>query len=284
LNYRHIYHAGNICDVVKHAVLTLLVGHLRAKDKGFTVLDTHAGAGLYDLDDPRARKTDEAATGIRRLFAAEPIPELADYVRVVRALNPEGAVRHYPGSPVFARHLLRPQDRLMACELHPEDARALKRRFFGDKQVQVHRRDGYEALQALMPPEKRGLALIDPPFETPDEFARLTLALAMLHRLWPHGQMAIWYPIKERPAIWRFHEALMETSIPKLLCAEFIYDEETRHDRLNGCGFIIVNPPWQFDSQLVRLFPALHRALQTAHQGSVVKSLANEVPGIIKQR
>ncbi len=275
MNYRHIYHAGNICDVVKHALLTLLVEHLRAKDKGFAVLDTHAGIGLYDLSDPLAQKTDEAANGIHRLQASPAIPALADYSRVLNDLNAGGALRLYPGSPLLVRHLLRPQDRLIACELHPEDARALKRLFHGDKQVQTHHRDGYEALTALFPPpERRGLALIDPPFEEADEFARLTNAVAALHKRWPQGQVAIWYPIKERPTIWRFHEALVATGIPEILCAEFLWAEETRHDRLNGSGFILVNPPWSFDAQLTQLFPALHQALQTQYPNSVVKWLA----------
>ncbi len=276
MNYRHIYHVGNICDVVKHAVLTLLIGHLRAKETAFAVLDSHAGVGLYDLNDERAQKTQEAELGVRKLLAALPIADLADYYRVVNELNTDGSLRFYPGSPILIKRLLRPQDRLMVCELHAEDGQALKQQFHHDKQVQVHHRDAYEALKALLPPaEKRGLAFIDPPFETPDEFNHLVEAIEGLHRVWPQGQVVIWYPIKERPAIWRFHEMLVNASIPKMLCAEFIYTEETRSDRLNGCGFIFVNAPWRLDKQLENLFPQLHQALETEFQNYSVKWLAS---------
>ena len=278
MNYRHIYHAGNICDVVKHAVLTLLLERLCMKESGFAVLDTHAGAGLYDLNDPRAQKTGEAAQGILRLLAAPLIPELGGYARVVRELNPDGGMRYYPGSPLLTQRLLRPQDRLTACELHPEEARDLKRLFRDDKRVHIHERDGYEALMALLPPkEKRGLVLIDPSFEELGEFSRLTQSVTTLAGRWPQCHAMIWYPVKERPAIWRFHEALAATGVSGLLAAEFIYEEETRHDRLNGSGFIFVNPPWQFDQRLMNLFPALHAALGTTFQGQAVKWLKEGV-------
>lgn len=321
MNYRHIYHAGNACDVVKHAVLTLLIEHLREKEKGFAVLDTHAGAGLYDLSDERAQKTKEAEEGILRLLSALPIPELAAYYRTMRELNkqqnflplkgrdreggewlgadsdnsefcPSGTPppltppsrggelnRFYPGSPVLIRRLMRSQDRLMACELHPKDVHVLKRYFHDDKQTQIHHRDGYEALKALIPPtEKRGLVLIDPPFEKPDEFDVLAEALRKLHERWQQGQAVVWYPIKERPAIWRFHEALAAMKLPRVLCAEFTQYPEIRHDRLNGCGLILVNPPWRLDDQLKQLFPALHEALESAESGTKINWLAVEDP------
>jgi len=281
MNYRHAFHAGNICDVVKHAVLTLLIGHLRGKDKGFCILDTHAGAGLYDLNSERALKTGEAQNGIHRLLAAKPLPELAEYYRILAALNPGWQpggnapdFRLYPGSPVIAQQMLRPQDRLVLCELHEEEFKELKRQFRDGRQTQIHHRDGYEALEAFLPPpEKRGLVLIDPPFEDADEFVRLAQAAAAAYARWPEGMFMLWYPIKDRPAIWKFHEALIETDITKILCAEFIYEEETRSDRLNGGGHIIINPPWKLDGTLRALFPALHRALQTSYPGGEVRWL-----------
>ncbi len=282
MNYRHIYHAGNICDVVKHAVLTLLVAHLRDKGKSFFVLDTHAGIGLYDLHDPRATKTAEAQDGIYKLLATAPLPELADYYSVLQKLNPQwkagqpetaAQFRYYPGSPLLTCNLLGPHDRLVACELHEEDYQAL-RQYVHHKQAHIHHRDGYEALRAFLPPaEKRGLVLIDPPYESPDEFERLPQAVAEAYKRWPQGQFVIWYPVKERPAIWRFHEALVATGIPKQLCAEFIFEEETRHDRLNGCGLILINPPWQMDEKLQKLLPALHQAMGTRHDEIMVKYL-----------
>jgi 23S rRNA (adenine2030-N6)-methyltransferase len=277
MNYRHIYHAGNICDVVKHAVLVLLMEHVRMKDNAFCVLDTHAGVGLYDLQDERAAKTNEAQNGISKLLAAPPIAELKTYYDILQKLNPQGDVRYYPGSPLLIYHLLRAQDKLIACELHEEDARELRRNFHEHKNAHIHRRDAYEALRAFLPPEeKRGCVLIDPPFEQPDEFEKLAAAVIEAHKRWPQGMFLIWYPIKERPTIWRFHEALIAAGTPKMLCAEFIYEEEIRADRLNGCGLILINPPWQMDERLRQLLPALHEALKTKYRKSDVKWLTPE--------
>ncbi|MDE2029753.1 MAG: 23S rRNA (adenine(2030)-N(6))-methyltransferase RlmJ [Alphaproteobacteria bacterium] len=281
MNYRHIFHAGNRCDVAKHAVLTLVLRHLRSKDKAFAVIDTHAGLGFYDLDDPRALKTGEAAEGIKALLAAPRLPALADYYAVLHKMNPrwsgEGAenFRIYPGSPLFAFHMLRAQDRIVACELHPEDAETLRLQSPADPRLQIHKRDGYDALRAFLPPpEKRGLVLIDPPFEREDEFPTLAQHIAAAHKRWPTGIYMVWYPVKNRPAIWQFHEALAATGIGKILCAEFIYEQETRADRLNGSGLILINPPWKLDEELAALFPALHTAMRTAHAGTTISWIA----------
>ena len=282
MNYRHIFHAGNRCDVVKHAVLMLVLRHLRSKDKGFAVLDTHAGMGLYDLNDSRAQKTGEAVEGIKNLLESPALPALADYYAVLRKMNPlwdgKGAenFRVYPGSPLFTFHMLREQDRLIACELHPEDAEALRLQAPADKRMQIHCRDGYEALGAFLPlPEKRGLVLIDPPYEKPDEYEQIVKHVSETYRHWPTGIYMIWYPIKDRPAIWKFHEALAISGIAKIVCAEFIYEEEAHTDRLNGSGMIIINPPWKLDEQITALFPALHSALHTEYAGITVKIIAD---------
>ncbi|MFA4994665.1 MAG: 23S rRNA (adenine(2030)-N(6))-methyltransferase RlmJ [Bdellovibrionales bacterium] len=280
MNYRHIYHAGNRPDVVKHAVLTILLRALREKEKGFAVLDTHAGCGLYDLNDPRAQKTGEAAEGILNLLEADPLPALADYMAVLRKVNPlwsgKGAegFRVYPGSPLFSFHRLREQDRLVACELHPDDAKALRALAPADKRFQIHARDGYEALGAFLPPpEKRGLVLIDPPYEQQDEFDVLLRRVGEAHRRWTTGIFMIWYPVKDRPAIWKFQEALAAAGIPKILCAEFVYDENVSADHLGGSGMIVINPPWKLDEEIRALFPALHGALKTPYAGDVVRWL-----------
>lgn len=274
MNYRHIYHAGNICDVVKHAVLSLIIDYLRIKETPFCVIDTHAGIGLYDLKNPNAEKTGEAKDGILKFLDAPHVPELNSYISVLKKMNIEWngqsskGFRYYPGSPLLAVHMLRPQDRLVACELHPEDASELKRQLFPYKQAQTHHRDGYEALGAFLPPtEKRGLVLIDPPFEVVDEFERLTKAITSAHARWPQGIYLLWYPIKDRPAIWRFHESLVATGIPKILAAEFIYRPETDHESLNGSGLILINPPWKVDEKLKSIFAALHNSLQTKFCG-----------------
>ncbi|HYD31275.1 MAG TPA: 23S rRNA (adenine(2030)-N(6))-methyltransferase RlmJ [Azospirillaceae bacterium] len=274
MNYRHIYHAGNFADVLKHTVLALLLEHLRRKDTPFVVLDTHAGIGRYDLSSIEAGKTREYESGIARLLAAPDLPpELAPYLDVVRALNPEaGPLRWYPGSPRVARSLMRPSDRLILAELHPEDAVTLKREFRGDRQVAVHHQDAYQSLKAHLPPkEKRSLVLVDPPFETPDEFARMVAGLKAAHKRWPTGQYALWYPIKERALIWRFHQALEDAAIPKTLAVELTILPEDDPFRLSGCGMILVNPPWQLDITLGRVLPALHRALGAPAGGGRVE-------------
>ncbi|MDP9126791.1 MAG: 23S rRNA (adenine(2030)-N(6))-methyltransferase RlmJ [Pseudomonadota bacterium] len=283
MNYRHIFHAGNICDVVKHAALTLVLAELCKKTTSFFLLDTHAGAGLYDLEDSLAGKTNEAERGIRRLLAAPKIGELAGYYDALASFNrepdgqppPVAGIRFYPGSPLLAASLMRAGDRLIACELLEEDVQNLKRHARRFPNIHVHHRNGYEAMGAFVPPaEKRGLVLIDPPYEDSQEFGSLTQATKSACRRWPHGVYLIWYPIKERPALWRFHEGLVESGLPRLLCAEFLYEEETRHDWLNGCGLIFINPPWQLDEKLRTVFSALHGALGAVQQGNDIRWLA----------
>lgn len=278
MNYRHIFHAGNPADVMKHAILALILDHLRAKPAPFCVLDTHAGIGRYDLSSEPARKTLEYEDGIGRLFGtAAPHPALDSYLRAVDAVNPDGGLRWYPGSPRIARSALRAQDRLVLAELHPDDARTLKAEFAGDRSVSVHQTDAYVAVRAHLPPkEKRGLVLIDPPFEQPDEFARMAEGLAAAHRRWPTGIYALWYPIKERAAVWRFQDAVEKTGIPKILLAELTWHPEDTHLRLNGAGLMIVNPPWTLDDTLRAMLPALHAALPTTGGGASVSWLTPE--------
>lgn len=264
MNYRHAYHAGNFADVVKHAVLALAIDRLKAKETGFCVLDTHAGVGRYDLEGTAARKTGEYLTGIARLLAASPHrlpPELAPYLGAVRALNgsrDNSRLRWYPGSPRLVRSLLRRQDRLVALELHPEDAAALAALFQRDPQVTVFGMDGYTGLKALLPPpERRGLVLIDPPFETTDEFERVVRGLRHAYRRWASGHYIVWYPVKHRPPVTAFHEALKASGIARILAAELLLRPAEDPFRLNGCGLILVNPPWPLEDKLRRLLPAL---------------------------
>ncbi len=267
MNYRHVFHAGNFADVFKHAVLTLLVERLKAKDAAFAVIDTHAGAGLYDVTSAEAQRTGEFARGYGQAAGRLPA-ELAPYAAAVAALNPEGAIAVYPGSPALVRHLLRPQDRLVACELHPADAAALRRNLMGDRRVQCHHRDGYAALKALLPPrERRGLVLIDPPFEAANERRVVARTLAMAHGRWPTGIYAIWYPIKARSERDLFHGELVNTGIRRILAAEMLVDAGDRAERLNGCGMVVVSPPHGLDHTLRGVLPVLHRLL--ADQGGV---------------
>ncbi|WP_095086340.1 23S rRNA (adenine(2030)-N(6))-methyltransferase RlmJ [Mesorhizobium sophorae] len=266
MNYRHAYHAGNFADVVKHVVLTRLLDYLKQKDKAFRVIDTHAGIGRYDLSSVEAQKTGEWQGGIGRLidasFAAPVTALLAPYLETVRSLNPEGGIQKYPGSPMIARHLLRKQDRLSAIELHPKDVAKLRTLFAGDFQTRVIELDGWLALGAHLPPkEKRGLVLIDPPFEEAGEFERLVDGLIRAHKRWPGGIYALWYPIKDRKAIIAFRKALKQSGIPKLLDIEFEIRPASSQPSLDGSGLLVVNPPFTLEGELRTLLPALHRVL-----------------------
>jgi 23S rRNA (adenine2030-N6)-methyltransferase len=266
MNYRHAYHAGNFADVAKHAVLALLIERLKAKETAFRVIDTHAGTGRYLLTQGPATRTREWESGIGRLWQAR-LPEplaglLASYLSVVRDLNAGGRLRVYPGSPLLARRLLRGQDRLTAVELHPEDARTLAAEFDGDRQVRIVHLDGWLAVNAFVPPkERRGIVLVDPPYEQPGELSALFDHFARAHRRWPTGVYALWYPIKDRAGVAAFLERLRASGIPKLLAAELMIAESGPEERLDGAGLIIANPPWQstkaIDALLAGLAPVL---------------------------
>lgn len=266
MNYRHGFHAGNFADVLKHLVLVELLRLLTAKDKKLFVLDTHAGAGGYDLGGSLAQRTGEAETGVTRLAAAPrqgmPAP-VARYLAAVAAYDHKfgtsgGELRHYPGSPRLVRAALRPGDRLIACELHPEDSLKLKREFAGDRAVEVRQADGYHAMKAsLPPPERRGLILIDPPFEATDEFERLARALRHGLRRFATGCYAVWYPIKDEEAVAAF---LASLSGLKLLTLELRLPD-VPPGKLGACGLTIVNPPWKFEEAMRETLPWLGTAL-----------------------
>ena len=266
MNYRHIYHAGNFADVLKHAVLARLITYMQGKDKAFRVIDTHAGIGLYDLRSEEAQKTGEWLGGIGKLMNAKLKPEIAallhPYLEAVRSLNPEGGVNYYPGSPKLTRMLLRPQDRLSAMELHPDDCATLSHLFEGDYQVRVTELDGWLALGAHLPPkEKRGIILVDPPFEIEGEYERLVSGLVKAYRRFPGGTYCLWYPMKKMAPIAAFHAALKETEIPKMLCAELTVKSDRETEGLNGSGLIIVNPPFTLKNELSQLLPVLKELL-----------------------
>lgn len=266
MNYRHIYHAGNFADVLKHAVLARLIRYAQKKDKAFRVLDTHAGIGLYDLSSEEAQKTGEWRDGIGRLLEAElpaNVSELLEpYLSTVRELNPDGALKLYPGSPKLARMLFRPQDRLSAMELHPEDFNRLHNLFEGDFRVRVTELDGWLALGAHLPPkEKRGIILVDPPYEEEGEYQRLVKGLANAYKRFPGGTYCLWYPIKKGAPIKVFHEELQALDIPKMLCTELTVRSDRETTGLTGSGLVIVNPPFTLKDELHVLLPVLKTIL-----------------------
>jgi len=258
VNYRHAFHAGNFADCFKHALLLALLEALKRKPTAFRVLDTHAGRGRYDLSSPEAQRTGEWQGGILRLADIAEGP-LAPYLAAVRALGFPAA---YPGSPALIRAVLRPQDQLTCCELHPEEHAALRRLFAGDPQTSVHRRDAYEALRALTPfPERRGLVLLDPPFEQDGEFDRLAAGLAEANRRFRAAILAAWYPIKHRTPVRAFHDAIRASTMRDTIAAELWLREPTDPTLLNGCGMLIVNPPYGFPEQAETLLATLRTEL-----------------------
>lgn len=272
MNYRHAFHAGNFADVVKHAILHRIVTHLRKKETPFRVIDTHAGAGLYDLTGAEATRSPEWRDGVAGILdtpLAEPADELiAGYLDAVRTRNSTGSLSAYPGSPALVQSWLRDHDRLIACELEPQAAAALQRNLRGDRRVKTIAIDGWTALSAYIPPkERRGLVLIDPPYEQPDEHARLADALSRALRKWPTGIFLVWYPLKDRKTTGFMH-ALRDDKIAALR-AEFVVTAAPDSTRLHGSGQIIVNPPWPLAAELRVLLPALAQVLAPGVRNAV---------------
>lgn len=262
MNYNHEFHAGNFADVFKHAVLCRVLHYLRGKPAAFRVIDTHAGAGVYDLTGEKSTRGGEWQAGIGKLMAAQTSEAVAKllspYLEVVRALNERDQLRVYPGSPALARAWLRPQDRLLACEFEPKTAAALRRNLRGDVRIKTLAVDGWTALNAYVPPkERRGLVLVDPPFEAKNDFSRLASGLAAAHRKWATGVYVLWYPIKGRGEADAFAKRLRRLAINQVLRAEMLVAPLSNPSRLNGAGMVIVNPPWTLENELCVLLPAL---------------------------
>lgn len=272
MNYRHQFHAGNAADVFKHVILLVLVRALQRKEKGFLYLDTHAGRGSYDLTVPalasggRDREPEHPA-GIGRLWGRTDLPDsLAAYLTLVEQFNlqfgaPAGELRRYPGSPWIVASAARPQDRLALCEIRPDDAEALAAEFAGEPNVSVHAMDGYVALRAMLPPpERRGLVLVDPPFEERNEFDAIIAGLRGAIRRFPEGVYGIWYPHTERARSERFHESVRDLEIPALGC-ELEVAGASSGLRMKGCGVVILNPPWRVHEEVRAILQPMARLL-----------------------
>lgn len=273
MNYRHAFHAGNFADVLKHAVLVRILVHLRAKPAAFRVIDTHAGAGLYDLAGPEASRSPEWQGGIHRLLTMPSNDAgrklLAPYLDIVNGLNTSGRLVRYPGSPAIVSAMLRSQDRLIACETEPNAAAALSRTLDGDRRSKALAIDGWTALRAYVPPkERRGLVLIDPPFEDAGDFPQLVQGLEAAYRKWAGGIYLLWYPIKGRDEPDALARRLRRTGIAKILRAELRVAKSRDQDRLAACGLIVVNPPWTLAGELSILLPDLATVLSDAGGGT----------------
>jgi 23S rRNA (adenine2030-N6)-methyltransferase len=271
MNYRHAFHAGGFADVIKHIVLVRILTYLHEKPAAFRVIDSHAGAGLYDLGADEARRSGEWLTGIARImqarFSEATVPLVKPYLDIVRAFNPPAELKAYPGSPLIARALLRPQDRLTACEVEPVARKRLIENLRRDPQARVVDLDGWLALPAFVPPnERRGMVLIDPPYEAKDEFERLAEGFAAAFAKWPTGIYLLWYPAKSRRATDQLaqHVAAVAASAKppgKCLRLEFSVAPQTADSGLASTGLLIVNPPWTLQGELKTILPELEKPL-----------------------
>jgi 23S rRNA (adenine2030-N6)-methyltransferase len=271
MNYRHAFHAGGFADVIKHIVLVRILTYLHEKPAAFRIIDSHAGAGLYDLGADEARRGGEWLTGIARIiqarFSEATVPLVKPYLDIVRAFNPPAELKAYPGSPLIARALLRPQDRLTACEVEPVARKRLIENLRRDPQARVVDLDGWLALPAFVPPnERRGMVLIDPPYEAKDEFERLAEGFAAAFAKWPTGIYLLWYPAKSRRATDQLaqHVAAVAASAKppgKCLRLEFSVAPQTADSGLVSTGLLIVNPPWTLQGELKTILPELEKPL-----------------------
>ncbi|XID74459.1 23S rRNA (adenine(2030)-N(6))-methyltransferase RlmJ [Alkanindiges sp. WGS2144] len=285
MNYRHHFHAGNFADVMKHVLLIELLSHLNIKDKPYRYIDTHGGEGMYDLSLAPSQKSGEYLEGIHRLvqlnrsITAQAPKSIQTYLKDIEQLRGQQGKGWYPGSPWFSSQHLRQQDTATVFEMQPEVFFQLKHHV-RDTRFGVHRRDAYEGLLAVIPPpEKRGLIMIDPPYETErKDFPQLVELLTTAHKKWPTGVYVLWYPIKDRSMIERFEKKMLKTGIKKQLVCELCVWPDDTPVGLNGCGMLIINPPWQFADQaeaiLQWLFPHLKMSENGGH--AAVRWLAGE--------
>jgi 23S rRNA (adenine2030-N6)-methyltransferase len=271
MNYRHAFHAGGFADVVKHIVLVRILTWLQDKPGAFRVIDTHAGAGVYDLTGDEAQRTGEWLTGIARVmqarFSETVLPLVTPYLDIVRAFNPPAQLKAYPGSPLIARALLRPQDRLTACEVEPKARKHLIAALRRDTQARVVDLDGWTALPAFVPPkERRGLVLIDPPYEDKDEFTRLADGFTEAFSKWPTGSYLLWYPAKSRRATDALARHVAEVAASgatpgKCLRLEFSAAPQAADSALVSAGLLLVNPPWMLMGELKAILHELEKPL-----------------------
>ena len=271
MNYHHAFHAGGFADVIKHIVLVRILTYLHEKPAPFRVIDSHAGSGLYDLSGEQARRGGEWLTGIARIMQARFSQTAASlvkpYLDIVRAFNPHGPLQAYPGSPLIARAMLRPQDRITACEIEPAARKALIDALRKDAQARVVDLDGWVALPAFVPPnERRGLVLVDPPFEASDEFDRLADGFNSAFSKWPTGVYLLWYPAKSRRASDQLARQVAQTTAsvrPERTCLrlEFSVAPQAVDSALTSCGLLIVNPPWTLQGELKTILSELEKPL-----------------------
>ncbi|WP_340617000.1 23S rRNA (adenine(2030)-N(6))-methyltransferase RlmJ [Xenorhabdus entomophaga] len=263
LSYRHSFHAGNHADVLKHIVQSLIIESLKTKEKPFLYLDTHSGAGRYQLSGEHAERTGEYLEGIARIWQRDDIPEeLSAYIKAVKALNPNGSLRYYPGSPLIARHLLREYDELNLSELHPSDFPLLRTEFSRDSRTRALKEDGFQQLKSKLPPKsRRGFVLIDPPYELKSDYKNVVYGIQEGYKRFATGTYALWYPVVLRQQIKRLVKDLEATGIRKILKIELGVRPDSDQRGMTASGMIVINPPWKLEQQMKAILPWLHQVL-----------------------
>jgi 23S rRNA (adenine2030-N6)-methyltransferase len=263
LSYRHSFHAGNHADVLKHTVQSLIIESLKEKEKPLLYLDTHSGAGRYQLSGEHAERTGEYLEGIALLWKRDDLPEeMAAYMSVVRHLNRSGTLRYYPGSPLIARQLLRPQDKIHLTELHSSDYPLLRNEFQNDERAKTQRADGYQQLKSQLPPQsRRGFILIDPPYELKSDYQQVVSSLQEGYKRFATGTYALWYPVVLRQQIKRLCKELEATGIKRILQIELAVRPDSDQRGMTGSGMLVINPPWKLEAQMRKILPWLHQVL-----------------------
>lgn len=274
MNYRHNYHAGNFADVFKHIVLVTLLKTLQKKEKGYLYLDTHAGLGLYDLEGKIAQKTQEYKNGIEKIYTEPTCPlAIKNYLKIIRSINEEKALHYYPGSPLIAKILSRPQDKIIAIEKHQEDVKILKQNFACDQQVAVHHADGYQSLKAFLPPAcGRGLIFIDPPFEEKDEFEKIVAGLKIGIGRFPGGIYSVWFPIKPDYDLKKFLYELSNIKAKNILMLKFSLSRIESQEQFLSCGMVVINAPWKFEEEFREIGMWLKNKLEIDSTGDFIIS------------
>ncbi|EEX51246.1 23S rRNA (adenine(2030)-N(6))-methyltransferase RlmJ [Pasteurella dagmatis] len=271
LSYRHSFHAGNHADVLKHIVLMLIIESLQQKEKGFYYLDTHAGVGRYRLFSEESEKTAEFEEGIGRLWQCDDLPEeVARYIKLIKKFNYGGKeLRYYAGSPLIAATMLRPQDRALLTELHPSDFPLLRNNFKEFENITTKRDNGFMQVKATLPPkERRGLVLIDPPYELKEDYDLVVNTIEEGYKRFATGVYAIWYPVVLRQQVKRMVRNLENTGIRKILQIELAVRPDTEQRGMTASGIIVINPPWTLEQQMKKILPYLTKNLIPEGTGS----------------
>lgn len=257
LSYRHSFHAGNFADVLKHVVIVEILEYLSQKDKAFEYIDTHAGAGLFSLESEHATKLQEYSNGIAKLKAQD-WPELARYFEIISSFNQPASLAFYPGSPMFARHFLRAGDRAWLYELHPADFDLLLNNIGRDRQIRAKQEDGFKGLLSLLPPiTRRGLVLIDPPYEVKTDFQQVVNTVVLAHKKFATGTYGIWYPVVDRVRIDQLEKNFVTSGIKNIQRFELAIAPDSHANGMTSSGMIVINPPWTLMEKMSRLLPKL---------------------------